>query len=94
MIWISVSFVVAGALWITLRLPQLDPNSLSTYNGIGTVKIEGVIDADPDVRDTYINLRVSTDRLARPSAPCSPSKVLSLFVHRAPPNFITAIACA
>jgi hypothetical protein len=66
LIWGSVMAAVFGALWFTIRLPQFDQNSLSTYNGIGTVTIEGVIDADPDVRDTYLNLRVNADRLTTP----------------------------
>ncbi len=65
-IWISIIFAIAGAIWFTLRLPHFDQNSLSTYNGIGVATIEGVIDADPDVRDTYINLRVNADRLTLP----------------------------
>jgi len=66
LIWISLIFAICGGIWFTLRLPHLDQNSLSTYNGIGTVTIEGVIDADPDVRDTYVNLRVNADRLTLP----------------------------
>ena len=61
LIWFSVGFALAGALWFTLRLPHFDQNSLSTYNGSGIVTLEGVIEADPDVRDTYINLRVNAD---------------------------------
>jgi hypothetical protein len=67
LIWVSGIFAVAGALWFTLHLPNFDQNSLSTYNGIGAVTLEGVIDADPDVRDTYINLRVNADRLTLPN---------------------------
>ncbi len=66
LVWASVLFAVAGALWFTVRLPRFDQNSLSTYNGVGVVTIEGVIDGDPDVRDTYINLRVNADRLTLP----------------------------
>jgi hypothetical protein len=57
LIWISVIFAIAGGIWFTGRLPHFDQNSLSTYNGIGVVTIEGVIAGPPDVRDTYINLR-------------------------------------
>ena len=66
LLWISISFSLAGAIWFTYRLPRFDQNSLSTYNGIGGVTIEGVIDADPDVRDTYVNLRVNAERLTTP----------------------------
>ena len=72
LIWVSVIFTICGAMWFTIRLPHFDQNSLSTYNGIGAVTIEGVIDADPDVRDTYINLRVNADRLTLPDKSTRP----------------------
>jgi hypothetical protein len=74
LIWFSVMPAILGGMWFTLRLPRFDQNSLSTHNGIGVVTIEGVIDADPDVRDTYLNLRVNADRLTtsdRRYRPCS-----------------------
>ena len=94
LIWISVIFAICGGLWFTLRSPHFDQNSLSTYNGIGVVTIEGVIDADPDVRDTYINLRVNADRLTLPIDLLARSKALSWCALHVPPNFATAIACA
>jgi competence protein ComEC len=66
LIWGSVMAAVLGAFWFTLHLPHFDQNSLSTSNGIGVVTIEGVIAGPPDVRDTYINLRVNADRLTLP----------------------------
>lgn len=72
LIWLSVLFAISGAIWFTLRLPRFDQNSLATYNGIGEVTIDGVIAADPDVRDTYINLRVNADRLTLPDRSSRP----------------------
>lgn len=72
LIWISVIFAICGAVWFTMRLPRFDQNSLSTYNGLGVVTIEGVIDAPPDVRDTYVNLRVSAERLTAPDRSARP----------------------
>jgi competence protein ComEC len=72
LIWISVIFAICGCLWFTLRSPLFDQNSLSTYNGIGLVTIEGVIDGPPDVCDTYINLRVNADRLTTPDRSSRP----------------------
>ena len=43
LIWISVIFAIGGSLWFTLRSPHFDQNSLSTYNGIGVVVLEGQI---------------------------------------------------
>ena len=71
LIWISLIFAVCGGIWFTLRSPHFDQDSLSTFNGIGVATIEGVIDADPDVRDTYINLRVNAERLTLPAANAS-----------------------
>jgi competence protein ComEC len=64
--WISVVFALIGAIWFSVRLPHFDQNSLSTYNGSGVVTLEGVIEADPDVHDTAINLRIKADRLILP----------------------------
>ena len=72
LIWISLVFAICGGIWFALRVPRFDQNSLSTYNGIGIVTIEGVIDAPPDVRDTYINLRVNADRLTAPDRSAHP----------------------
>jgi competence protein ComEC len=71
-LWISISFAIAGAIWFTYRLPHFDQNSLSTYNGIGLVTIEGVIDGPPDERDTYVNLRVNADRVTTPDRSSRP----------------------
>ena len=78
---------ILGGLWSTLRLPHFDQNSLSTYNGIGVVTIEGVIDAPPDVRDTYINLRVSADRLTTPDKSSRPSEGVVLVRPSRPAEF-------
>ena len=72
LIGISAIFAVAGALWFTIRSPRFDQNSLSTYNGIGAMTIEGMIAGPPDVRDTYINLRVNADRLTLPDRSSRP----------------------
>ena len=94
LIWGSVIAAVLGAFWFTLRLPHFDQNSLSTYNGMGVVTIEGVIDRPSDVRDTYINLRVNADRLTTPDRTSRPIEGACSFVPRVPPNSTTAIACA
>jgi competence protein ComEC len=86
-IWISIIFGICGALWFTLRLPHFDQNSLSTYNGIGAVTIEGVIDADPDVRDTYISLRVNADRLTTPDRSSHPVEGIVLVRPSRPAEF-------
>ncbi len=66
MIWLAVLFSFFGAIRFNLAIPHFDQNSVQTYNNTGKVTLEGVIDTEPDVRDTYINLRVNADRLTLP----------------------------
>ena len=56
-------FVCLGALRYSLSLPHFDEHSVSTYNGRGPVTLTGIIAAEPDIRDTYINLRVRAESL-------------------------------
>jgi competence protein ComEC len=87
LIWFSVMAAVLGAFWFTLRLPHFDQNSLSIYNSIGVVTLEGVIDADPDVRDAYINLRVNADRLTLPDRSSRPIEGVVLVRPARPAEF-------
>ena len=87
LIWISIIFAICGALWFTIRLPHFDQNSLSTYNGIGVVTIEGVITGPPDERDTYINLRVNADRLTTPDKSSRPIEGVVLVRPSRPAEF-------
>ena len=66
LIWLGGLCAVIGGARYLGSLPQFDQTSLSTYNDRGAVTVEGVIDAEPDVRDTYINLRVKADRITLP----------------------------
>ncbi len=72
LIWLSVFAAILGGLRFAISVPHFDQNSLATYNGIGGVTLEGVIDAPPDVRDTYINLRVKADQLTLPDKSSRP----------------------
>lgn len=87
LIWISVIFAIGGAVWFTVRQPRFDENFLPTYNGIGEVTIDGVIEADPDVRDTYLNLRVTADRLTMPDGSSRPIEGLVLVRPSRPADF-------
>ena len=72
LIWIGMIFAIAGGVRYNLALPHFDQNSLATYNNIGEATIDGVVDADPDIRDTYINLRVNADRITLPDKSTRP----------------------
>ena len=60
---ISLCFLslLLGALRFTISAPppDFDEGCLAHYNDQGWVKIEGVVSDEPDVRDTYTNLRVA-----------------------------------
>ena len=86
-IWFSMIFAIAGGIWFTLCLPHFDQDSLSTYNGIGVVTIDGVVDAPPDVRDTYINLRINADRLTIPDRFSRPIEGVALVRPSRPAEF-------
>ena len=55
-----------GGLRLVLAAPRFDERSPATYNGTGTVTLEGVVAAEPDERQTYTNLRVRAERLSDP----------------------------
>ena len=64
--WLFVLALAAvlGALRYNLAQPHFDQTSLATYNDQAKpVIIEGVVTCEPDVRDTYTNLRVESDKL-------------------------------
>jgi len=48
---------------ISAPLQSFDEGHVAYYNDQGWVKIEGVVSGEPDVRDTYTNLRVAVSRL-------------------------------
>jgi len=61
--------VVALALGggrLLLALPRPDAHSLSTYNDVGRVTLEGVVVGEPDERETYTDLRLRVERLTLP----------------------------
>ena len=64
---ISLCFLslLLGVLYFTIRAtPQdFDASHLAHYNDQGWVRIEGIVSGEPDVRDTYTNLRVAVSRI-------------------------------
>ena len=75
-------FLALGAARYTLSRPALDAHALATYNDQGLVTLEGVVIAEPDVRDTHVNLRLRVDRLEREGE--VPRPVKGLVLIRAP----------
>jgi competence protein ComEC len=58
--------LAAGAGRFLLAAPRFDENALATYNDQGWIKLEGVVVDEPDVRDTYVNLRLRAEYLTLP----------------------------
>lgn len=57
-------FLCLGGLRYLIALPRFDAHSVATYNDCGWVTLVGVVAAEPDVRDSYVNLRVRAETLA------------------------------
>ncbi len=47
----------------TAPLQDFDEDHIAHYNDQGWVQIEGVVSGEPDVRDTYTNLRVAVSKI-------------------------------
>ncbi len=87
LIWLSVLAAILGGVRFTVSVPHFDQHSLSTCNGRGVVTIEGVITGPPDVRDTYLNLRVDADRLTLPDRSSRPIEGILLMRPSRPAEF-------
>lgn len=58
-------FLLLGSARYTLSLPDLDdPRHVAAYRDRGLVTLWGRVVGEPDVRDTYTNLRLAVDRMA------------------------------
>jgi competence protein ComEC len=61
---VCVLALLLGAWRYSSAIPHFDESTLAYYNDEGWVKLTGVVSGEPDVRDTYTNLRVAADSLA------------------------------
>ena len=57
-------FVCLGAMRYAIAQPRFDEGSVATYNDRGWMTLTGVVVAEPDVRDSYTNLRMRAETLA------------------------------
>ena len=55
-----------GAGRLLLQVPEFDENDLASYNDCGWISLEGVIVADPDVRENATRLRVRAESVTLP----------------------------
>jgi len=75
-------FLCMGALRYWAALPRFDAHSVATYNDRGRVTLTGVVVAEPDVRDRYVDLRLRVETLS--SAEQSPFPARGVVLVRAP----------
>ena len=55
--------LLAGAARLLWATPHFGPGDLATYNDLGRVRLVGVVADEPDVRDTYQNLRLRAESM-------------------------------
>ncbi len=60
---IAVVMLGLGAVRWVWAQPALDKTFIATYNDAGEAVLEGIVLDEPDVRDTYVNLRIEVDAL-------------------------------
>jgi competence protein ComEC len=71
----------ARLLWAT---PHFGPDDLAYYNDAGNVRLVGVVADEPDVRDTYQNLRLRAESLTLLASGGEERLVKGLVLVRAP----------
>ncbi|MFN2195070.1 MAG: DUF4131 domain-containing protein, partial [Anaerolineales bacterium] len=63
-VWVLLLSFSAGMLRMQMSLPELSPEALAWYNDrSGSMIVQGVVNAPPDRRDTYVNLRIQVASL-------------------------------
>ena len=64
--------VVLGAGRMLLATPDITPERVSFYNGVGQVELVGTVVAPPDERAHYVNVRLAAERLTLPDGQMLP----------------------
>jgi competence protein ComEC len=54
---------IGGGIYFPTSLPQIDEQHVGFYDDTGIVEIRGMVKEDPDVRDRYSLLRISTSEI-------------------------------
>ncbi len=84
--------LLAGAARLLWATPHFGPDDVAYYNDSGQVRLVGVVAGEPDVRDTYQNLRLraeslTIDQVGAPTADARPVEGLALVrAPRYPPR--------
>ncbi len=66
LLFVCAVAMALGAVRLQAASPRFDVRSLAAYNDRGRVTLEGVVVGEPDVRETYTNLRLRAEWLALP----------------------------
>jgi len=61
----ALLFGLGGARWVVAQPSLSDSIFIAAYADQGIATVEGTVIAEPDVRDTYVNLQVEADSLQR-----------------------------
>lgn len=84
LLMLSLLVAFLGAVRYQAALPQVTPDFIAWYNGgEAEMVVVGVVDAFPDVRDGYTNLRVRVERI-RPEETIFHEQVHGLLLARVP----------
>jgi len=78
--------LLAGGMRLLWAAPHFGPDDLAYYNDRGQVTLVGVVADEPDVRDTYQNLRLRAERLTLGDDPAAQKErpIKGLVLVRAP----------
>jgi competence protein ComEC len=60
---LALTAFALGILRYRANLPEFTPTDLAYYNQLGRVSVIGVIAQDPDVRDTYTQVRLEVEQI-------------------------------
>ena len=84
LIGICLVALFGGASYFQSTLPAVDENCLQFYNDLETVKIKGIVNTDPEVRDRVTHLRLSATKIEVDEEWQEVSGTALLFVPRYP----------
>ena len=76
--------LLAGGARLSWATPDFGPDDVASYNDKGQVRLMGVVADEPDVRDTYQNLRLRVESLVPAGAGQEKRPIKGLVLVQAP----------
>ena len=80
----ALALLLAALCYISAVPDPMDPSRVSAYNGRGTVTLVGIVQAPPDVRDSWTQLTVEAQSVELDGAPRQVSGLVLVRVPRYP----------